>query len=60
MAFMPNPRVMLKILYWDFFNYMPVVIFIACLDFEQKSSFCKRLWFMIWSEPEVNADPHGL
>jgi hypothetical protein len=24
-------------------NYMPAVKFLACLDFERKSSFCKRL-----------------
>ncbi len=27
-------------------NYMPVLKFFACLDFERKASFCKRLIFM--------------
>ena len=48
MIFSPKLCVILKI-YPRNINYMPAVKFFVCLDFERKSSFCKRLTFMVLS-----------
>ncbi len=38
-------------------NYMPAIKFFACLDFERKSSFCKRLHhienLILYSDDEI-------
>jgi hypothetical protein len=41
-SFRPNSALCSKF-YPRNINYMPVVKFFACLDFERKSKFCKRL-----------------
>ena len=41
-SFLPNSALCLKF-YPRNIRYMPAVKFFACLDFERKSSFCKRL-----------------
>jgi hypothetical protein len=41
-SFRPNSALCSKF-YPQNINYMPVVKFFACLDFERKSTFCKRL-----------------
>jgi hypothetical protein len=41
-SFRPNSALCSKFYPWNI-DYVPVVKFFACLDFERKSTFCKRL-----------------
>ncbi|HSL41383.1 MAG TPA: hypothetical protein VK857_13495, partial [Desulforhopalus sp.] len=41
-SFRPTSALYSKFYPWNI-NHMPVVKFFACLDFERKSMFCKRL-----------------
>ena len=59
LSFCPTSGFCYEFYPWNI-NYMPVVKFFGCLDFEQKIYFCKRLVYMIIYDFKISRTGQGL